>query len=47
MGQVDFTGGGGRASNYNLTMDLSRSVPTDVENRPRAVALLGCVKNND
>ena len=42
-----FDGRGGRASNYNLTMDLSRSVPIDVENRPRAVALLGCVKNND
>ena len=40
-----FEGSGGRASNYNLTMDLSRSVPTDVENRPRSIALLGCVKN--
>ena len=40
-----FGGGGGRASNYNLTMNLARSVPTAVENRPKSVALLGCVKN--
>ena len=40
-----FGGGGGRASNYNLTMNLARSVPTAVENRPKTVALLGCVKN--
>ena len=40
-----FGGGGGRARNYKLTMNLSKGVPVDVENRPKAVALLGCVKN--
>ena len=42
-------GNGGSGSGYTtynrVNFDSSRVVPTDIENRPRTVALLGCVKN--
>ena len=40
-----FSGGSGRASNYDLSIDASRVVPTDSENRPKAIALMGCVRD--
>ncbi len=38
-------GGGGGGVDYYLKMNATNSVPTAVENRPRTIALLGCVKN--
>ena len=45
-GGVRGAGNLGKALNANiLAFDSSRGVPTAVENRPKSIALLGCVRN--